>query len=593
MQCLTTRRDPEDVLFRPITEILAPADASAFAEATQKLLHEDDNNTVQLRVRVELFEDPDDDNRVPSPIYVELEGVGMLMRELDGPSHTMWVLKPAPPRTEITDTAFSKDGRIAVGGILCRICERDIATWFFEKHNETCDALHRLDAEITEADECLTELRRLILQLKTQLESDEAENTLYQGVSFCSDSLQISKDGLSSELQLIERKRITKQHLDDAAEILQMAIQIESPAVREEETDLPFNLQRYLDPESEERLLKITRWQRPNTGDHALALLTTHVEDQLRRKHKAIARMQSTIRYSEKTRHEWEDKVNQVLGDQEMDGSDSGSDSADQADVTVIETPDVGDSPPSHRKIAPQARLPVTLGHPGRPTNAMGESMTVPPTPKPRSPERPSAPSRSVSSTSGREPPPTNLHIDRISPFLGPVDGPRNHARRPSRAFLDMPLSPRTPSVALNRGAPPSIKDFEIIKPISRGAFGSVYLAKKVATGDYFAIKALKKSDMITKNQITNVKAERTILMNQASSPYAVKLFFSFQSKDYLYLVMEYLNGGDCATLVKTLGGLPEHWARNYIAEVVLGLEYLHARDIVHRYVLQLARAYL
>jgi serine/threonine-protein kinase RIM15 len=71
--------------------------------------------------------------------------------------------------------------------------------------------------------------------------------------------------------------------------------------------------------------------------------------------------------------------------------------------------------------------------------------------------------------------------------------------------------------------------------------------------------------------------------MNQASSPYVAKLYFSFQNKDYLYLVMEYLNGGDCAALIKTLGGLPEEWARNYIAEVVLGLEYLHDRGIVHR----------
>lgn len=167
-----------------------------------------------------------------------------------------------------------------------------------------------------------------------------------------------------------------------------------------------------------------------------------------------------------------------------------------------------------------------------------------------------------------------------------PVDTMTGHVRRASTArnFRDAPLSPRIPSAALQpRAAQPSIKDFEIIKPISRGAFGSVYLAKKVATGDYFAIKALKKSDMIAKNQITNVKAERTILMNQASSPYVAKLFFSFQSKDYLYLVMEYLNGGDCASLVKTLGGLSEDWARNYIAEVVLGLEYLHSRNIVHR----------
>src|ERR1700734_1749735 len=75
------------------------------------------------------------------------------------------------------------------------------------------------------------------------------------------------------------------------------------------------------------------------------------------------------------------------------------------------------------------------------------------------------------------------------------------------------------------------------------------------------------------------------ILMKQAESPFVAKLYFTFQSKENLYLVMEYLNGGDCAALVKTLGSLPEQWAKNYIAEVPLGLEYLHERAVVHRYV--------
>ena len=83
-------------------------------------------------------------------------------------------------------------------------------------------------------------------------------------------------------------------------------------------------------------------------------------------------------------------------------------------------------------------------------------------------------------------------------------------------------------------GKASSIKDFDIIKPISKGAFGSVYLAKKRTTGDYYAIKVLKKADMIAKNQVTNVKAERKILMTQSDSDFAVKLFWTFQSKDYL-----------------------------------------------------------
>ncbi|KAI9330299.1 kinase-like domain-containing protein, partial [Obelidium mucronatum] len=128
----------------------------------------------------------------------------------------------------------------------------------------------------------------------------------------------------------------------------------------------------------------------------------------------------------------------------------------------------------------------------------------------------------------------------------------------------------------------PSIKDFEIIKPISKGAFGSVYLAKKRLTGDYYAIKVLRKSDMIAKNQVTNIKAERMIL-GQLDSPFVVKLYFSFQTKDNLYLVMEYLNGGDCAALIKAVGSLDEKWTKQYISEVVLGLEFLHSKGIIHR----------
>lgn len=150
------------------------------------------------------------------------------------------------------------------------------------------------------------------------------------------------------------------------------------------------------------------------------------------------------------------------------------------------------------------------------------------------------------------------------------------------------PLSPLQAFIP-GRPTPPSIKDFDIIKPISKGAFGSVFLAKKRATGDYYAIKFLKKSDMIAKNQVTNVKAERMILMTQTDSPFVTKLYYTFQSKDYLYLVLEYLNGGDCSALVKVLGSLPEDWARNYLAEVTLGLAYLHDRNIIHRQVDNLA----
>ncbi|KID86304.1 Serine/threonine-protein kinase domain protein [Metarhizium guizhouense ARSEF 977] len=177
------------------------------------------------------------------------------------------------------------------------------------------------------------------------------------------------------------------------------------------------------------------------------------------------------------------------------------------------------------------------------------------------------------------------------SEFSSPVSHPARHHRRQSSAAISdfvmrAPPSPRlgaTQAPPQARAAQPSIKDFEIIKPISKGAFGSVYLSKKKSTGEYFAIKVLKKADMVAKNQVGNVKAERAIMMWQGQSDFVAKLYWTFSSKDYLYLVMEYLNGGDCASLIKVLGGLPEEWVKKYLGEVILGVEHLHERDIIHR----------
>ena len=196
------------------------------------------------------------------------------------------------------------------------------------------------------------------------------------------------------------------------------------------------------------------------------------------------------------------------------------------------------------------------------------------------------------------------LSVDSMPPLPSPITSPplsstehsspiptsHRHRRQSSAASSTADLTRPPPSPRLNainhpppRAVPTSIKDFEIIKPISKGAFGSVYLSKKRSTGDYFAIKVLRKGDMVAKNQVTNVKAERAIMMWNEESDFVAKLYWTFASKDYLFLVMEYLNGGDCASLVKVLGGLPEDWAKKYLAEVVLGIEHLHSRGIVHR----------
>ncbi|KAH9607453.1 hypothetical protein KSS87_019350 [Heliosperma pusillum] len=149
----------------------------------------------------------------------------------------------------------------------------------------------------------------------------------------------------------------------------------------------------------------------------------------------------------------------------------------------------------------------------------------------------------------------------------------------PVRSLRASPINPSTK-------ARTSIEDFEIIKPISRGAYGRVFLAKKRATGDLFAIKVLKKADMIRKNAVESILAERDILITMRN-PFVVsntqQFYYSFTCKENLYLVMEYLNGGDLYSLLRNLGCLDEDMARIYIAEIVLALEYLHTLNVIHR----------
>lgn len=130
---------------------------------------------------------------------------------------------------------------------------------------------------------------------------------------------------------------------------------------------------------------------------------------------------------------------------------------------------------------------------------------------------------------------------------------------------------------------PPDIQDFSVIKPISRGAFGKVYLGcKKNNTDQLYAIKVMKKSEMIHKNMVSQVVTERNALA-LSRSPFCVQLFYSLQTTSNIYLVMEYMVGGDLKSLLSMYGFFEEGMAVFYISEVVLALQYLHSHGIIHR----------
>ncbi|XP_034270876.1 microtubule-associated serine/threonine-protein kinase 2 isoform X7 [Pantherophis guttatus] len=154
----------------------------------------------------------------------------------------------------------------------------------------------------------------------------------------------------------------------------------------------------------------------------------------------------------------------------------------------------------------------------------------------------------------------------------------------------DSPDTPETDDSAegKNRGATvqskktPSEEEFETIKLISNGAYGAVFLVRHRSTRQRFAMKKINKQNLILRNQIQQAFVERDIL-TFAENPFVVSMFCSFETKRHLCMVMEYVEGGDCATLLKNIGALPVDMARMYFAETVLALEYLHNYGIVHR----------
>jgi serine/threonine protein kinase len=110
-----------------------------------------------------------------------------------------------------------------------------------------------------------------------------------------------------------------------------------------------------------------------------------------------------------------------------------------------------------------------------------------------------------------------------------------------------------------------------------------VYLARKIDTGAFYAIKAMAKDDIRAMRMERRVRQERQIMSATRRCPFVVQLFAACTNKDYLFLVMEYVQGGDCFSMLRNIRRLNESATRMYIAELVLALEYLHGHSIIHR----------
>ncbi|KAL7722182.1 non-specific serine/threonine protein kinase [Entamoeba marina] len=158
------------------------------------------------------------------------------------------------------------------------------------------------------------------------------------------------------------------------------------------------------------------------------------------------------------------------------------------------------------------------------------------------------------------------------------------HDRENRRTILETYLSNSKSEFMRLTRSKASVKDFDTVKVIGRGGFGEVRLVVKKGTSDVYAMKMMKKKDMIERKQIEHVRAERDILaQTHFTNEWVVKMYNSFQDDDYLYIVMEYLGGGDMMSLLIKEDIFPEEMARFYIAELVLALDSIHRLDYIHR----------
>ncbi|EDL18897.1 ribosomal protein S6 kinase, polypeptide 5, isoform CRA_d [Mus musculus] len=131
------------------------------------------------------------------------------------------------------------------------------------------------------------------------------------------------------------------------------------------------------------------------------------------------------------------------------------------------------------------------------------------------------------------------------------------------------------------------IENFELLKVLGTGAYGKVFLVRKISghdAGKLYAMKVLKKATIVQKAKTTeHTRTERQVLEHIRQSPFLVTLHYAFQTETKLHLILDYINGGELFTHLSQRERFTEHEVQIYVGEIVLALEHLHKLGIIYR----------
>ncbi|KAL1919298.1 uncharacterized protein VTP21DRAFT_1991 [Calcarisporiella thermophila] len=145
------------------------------------------------------------------------------------------------------------------------------------------------------------------------------------------------------------------------------------------------------------------------------------------------------------------------------------------------------------------------------------------------------------------------------------------------------PISPQSPDDPMQISKTQlSLDDFNLLRTLGTGSFGRVHLSQSKHNSKFYAIKVMKKMSIIQLKQVEHTNNEKTLL-EKVEHPFLIRMWGAFQDDSNLYLILDYVAGGELFTVLRKQQRFGENVARFYAAEVLLGLEYLHSLDIIYR----------